>query len=75
MIAPANVLARIPDELSFIEAAPLLCAGITTYNALRHSGARGGDVVAIEGSGGLGIWPFSSPHAWGFIPWPWPRPR
>lgn len=54
VIAPANVLAAIPDELSFAEAAPLLCAGITTYNALRHSPARGGDVVAVLGIGGLG---------------------
>lgn len=54
VIAPANVLAAIPDELSFAEAAPLLCAGITTYNALRHSRARAGDVVAVLGIGGLG---------------------
>jgi D-arabinose 1-dehydrogenase-like Zn-dependent alcohol dehydrogenase len=54
MIAPANVLAAIPDALSFEEAAPLMCAGVTTYNALRHSGARAGDVVAILGLGGLG---------------------
>jgi D-arabinose 1-dehydrogenase-like Zn-dependent alcohol dehydrogenase len=54
MIAPANVLAPIPDELSFEEAAPLLCAGVTTYNSLRHSGARAGDLVAILGVGGLG---------------------
>ena len=54
MIAPANVLAPIPDEISFVEAAPLLCAGITTYNSLRHSGARAGDLVAILGVGGLG---------------------
>src|SRR5581483_4248656 len=54
MIAPANVVAAIPDELSFADAAPLLCAGITTFNALRHSGATAGDVVAVEGIGGLG---------------------
>jgi D-arabinose 1-dehydrogenase-like Zn-dependent alcohol dehydrogenase len=54
VIAPANVLAPIPDALSFEEAAPLLCAGVTTYNALRHSGARPGDVVAVLGVGGLG---------------------
>ena len=53
-MVPAGALARIPDELSADEAAPLLCAGITTYNALRHSGARGGDLVAILGVGGLG---------------------
>jgi len=54
MIAPAVSLARIPDGLSEIEAAPLMCAGITVYNSLRHSGARAGDVVAILGLGGLG---------------------
>jgi D-arabinose 1-dehydrogenase-like Zn-dependent alcohol dehydrogenase len=54
MIAPAVALALIPDELSAAEAGPLLCAGITTFNALRHSGARGGDLVAILGIGGLG---------------------
>ena len=54
MIAPTEALAIIPDELSATEAAPLMCAGITTYNALRNSGARAGDVVAILGIGGLG---------------------
>lgn len=54
MIAPSSALARIPDELSATEAAPLMCAGITTYNSLRNSGARPGDVVAILGIGGLG---------------------
>lgn len=54
MVAPTGALARIPDELSAIEAGPLMCAGITTFNALRHSGARPGDVVAILGIGGLG---------------------
>lgn len=54
MVAPVEALARIPDDLSDIEAAPLLCAGITTFNALRHSGARPGDLVAILGIGGLG---------------------
>jgi D-arabinose 1-dehydrogenase-like Zn-dependent alcohol dehydrogenase len=54
MIAPAEGLARIPDELSAVEAAPLMCAGVTTFNALRNSGARGGDVVAVLGVGGLG---------------------
>ncbi|MGH7728815.1 MAG: alcohol dehydrogenase catalytic domain-containing protein [Vulcanimicrobiaceae bacterium] len=53
-IVPANVLAPIPDELGFEEAAPLMCAGLTTFNALRHSGARAGDRVAILGLGGLG---------------------
>ena len=54
MIAPVEALALIPEELSPIEAGPLLCAGITTYNSLRNSGARPGDVVAILGVGGLG---------------------
>lgn len=54
MIASAQALALIPDQLSATEAAPLMCAGITTYNALRNSGARVGDVVAILGVGGLG---------------------
>jgi D-arabinose 1-dehydrogenase-like Zn-dependent alcohol dehydrogenase len=54
MIAPTETLALIPEQLSDIEAAPLMCAGITTFNALRNSGARAGDVVAIFGMGGLG---------------------
>lgn len=54
MIAPAVTLALIPDELSAVEAGPLMCAGITTYNSLRNSGARPGDVVAVLGLGGLG---------------------
>jgi D-arabinose 1-dehydrogenase-like Zn-dependent alcohol dehydrogenase len=51
---PIEALARIPEALSPEEAAPLMCAGITTFNALRHSGARPGDLVAIQGIGGLG---------------------
>jgi D-arabinose 1-dehydrogenase-like Zn-dependent alcohol dehydrogenase len=54
MIAPANALARMPDELPPADAAPLMCAGVTTFNALRNSGARPGDVVAVLGLGGLG---------------------
>jgi D-arabinose 1-dehydrogenase-like Zn-dependent alcohol dehydrogenase len=54
VIVPAAALARIPDGLSAVEAAPLMCAGITTFNALRNSGARPGDVVAVLGVGGLG---------------------
>jgi len=54
MVAPAQSLAAIPDELSAEDAAPLMCAGITTYNALRNSGARPGDLVAIQAIGGLG---------------------
>jgi len=54
MIAPVEALARIPDGLRAEEAAPIMCAGITTFNALRHSGAKPGDLVAIQGIGGLG---------------------
>ena len=54
MIAPVEALVAIPDTLSAVDAAPLLCAGITTYNSLRHSGALPGDLVAIQGIGGLG---------------------
>ena len=54
MIAEARGIASIPDELSSAEAAPLLCAGITTYNALRNAGLRGGDLVGVQGIGGLG---------------------
>ncbi len=54
MVAPVEALAAIPDSLNAIEAAPLLCAGITTFNALRHSGAFPGDLVAVQGIGGLG---------------------
>jgi D-arabinose 1-dehydrogenase-like Zn-dependent alcohol dehydrogenase len=54
MLAPIEALVAIPDTLSDTEAAPLLCAGITTYNALRHSGAFPGDLVAVQGIGGLG---------------------
>ena len=54
VIVPTEALAIIPDELSATDAAPLMCAGITTFNALRNSGARAGDVVAILGIGGLG---------------------
>src|SRR5258706_5097324 len=54
MVAPVEALAAIPESLSAIEAAPLLCAGITTFGALRHSGALPGDLVAVQGIGGLG---------------------
>jgi D-arabinose 1-dehydrogenase-like Zn-dependent alcohol dehydrogenase len=54
MVAPVEALVAIPESLSDVEAAPLVCAGITTYNALRHSGAMPGDLVAIQGVGGLG---------------------
>src|SRR5437016_12293824 len=54
MIAEARSMASIPEELSSADAAPLVCAGITTYNALRNAGLRGGDLVAVQGIGGLG---------------------
>jgi len=54
MVAPVEALAAMPENLSDVEAAPLLCAGITTFNALRHSGAMPGDLVAVLGIGGLG---------------------
>jgi D-arabinose 1-dehydrogenase-like Zn-dependent alcohol dehydrogenase len=54
MVAPMEALTAIPESLSDVDAAPLLCAGITTYNALRHSGAMPGDLVAVLGIGGLG---------------------
>jgi len=54
MVAPAQTLAAIPDGLAAEDAAPLLCAGVTTFNALRHSGATPGDLVAIQAIGGLG---------------------
>ncbi|ACC75460.1 alcohol dehydrogenase [Paraburkholderia phymatum] len=54
LVAPVEALARMPDDLKDVEAAPLLCAGITTFNALRNSGARAGDLVAVLGIGGLG---------------------
>ncbi|HXW89311.1 MAG TPA: alcohol dehydrogenase [Terriglobales bacterium] len=54
MVAPAEALVVIPETLGDVDAGPLLCAGITTYNALRHSGALPGDLVAVQGIGGLG---------------------
>jgi D-arabinose 1-dehydrogenase-like Zn-dependent alcohol dehydrogenase len=54
LVAPVESLARIPDSLEPAEAAPLLCAGVTTFNSLRHSGAMPGDLVAVQGVGGLG---------------------
>ncbi|HTP85440.1 MAG TPA: alcohol dehydrogenase [Bryobacteraceae bacterium] len=54
MVAPVEALAAIPGSLTSVEAAPLLCAGLTTYNSLRHSGALPGDLVVVEGIGGLG---------------------
>jgi D-arabinose 1-dehydrogenase-like Zn-dependent alcohol dehydrogenase len=66
LVAPEEAVARVPDELDAAEAAPLLCAGITTFNALRNSGARAGDVVAVEGIGGLGHLAVQFAHGMGF---------
>jgi D-arabinose 1-dehydrogenase-like Zn-dependent alcohol dehydrogenase len=54
VLAPSVAVAALPDEISFAEAAPILCAGVTTFNALRHTGARAGELVAVQGIGGLG---------------------
>src|SRR5260370_878340 len=54
MIAEARGIASIPAAVGSAEACPLLCAGITSYSALRHAGLRGGDLVAVQGIGGLG---------------------
>src|SRR2546426_3063404 len=54
MVAPVEALARMPESLDAAEAAPLMCAGVTTFNALRHSGAVPSDLVAVQGIGGLG---------------------
>jgi len=63
---PAEALAAIPEDLDAVDAAPLLCAGITTYNALRNSDARAGDLVAVVGIGGLGHLAVQYAHAAGF---------
>jgi len=66
MVAPVEALASIPYGLTDVEAAPLLCAGITTYNALRHSGAMPGDLVAVQGIGGLGHLGVQFAHKFGY---------
>ncbi len=66
MVAPVEALVAIPDSLSDVDAAPLLCAGITTYNALRHSGALPGDLVAVLGIGGLGHLGIQFAHKFGY---------
>lgn len=63
---PAEAVAVVPDSLSAVDAAPLLCAGVTTYNALRHTDARPGDLVAVQGIGGLGHLGIQYAHAAGF---------
>ena len=66
MVAPVSALVAVPDTLTDLEAAPLLCAGITTYNALRHSGALPGDLVAVQGVGGLGHLGIQFAHKFGY---------
>jgi D-arabinose 1-dehydrogenase-like Zn-dependent alcohol dehydrogenase len=66
MLAPVEALVAVPETLSSVEAAPLLCAGITVYNSLRHSGALPGDLVAIEGIGGLGHLGIQFAHKFGY---------
>ena len=66
MTAPAEALAAIPDDLDAVDAAPLLCAGVTTFNALRNTDARPGDLVAVQGVGGLGHLGVQYAHAAGF---------
>src|SRR5205809_1366424 len=67
MIAPAAALAAIPDELPAEEAGPFMCAGVTVYNALRNSGARGGELVAVHGIGGLGHLGIQYARQMGFV--------
>ena len=66
MTAPAEALAAIPDDLDAVDAAPLLCAGVTTFNALRNADAQPGDLVAVQGVGGLGHLGIQYAHAAGF---------
>jgi D-arabinose 1-dehydrogenase-like Zn-dependent alcohol dehydrogenase len=66
LTAPQETLARMPDELDAAGAAPLMCAGVTTYNALRNSDAEPGDLVAVQGVGGLGHLGIQYAHAAGF---------
>ncbi|WP_348607070.1 alcohol dehydrogenase [Halobaculum rarum] len=66
MTAPAEALATIPDDLDAVDAAPLLCAGVTTFNALRNTDAQPGDLVAVQGVGGLGHLGIQYAHASGF---------
>ncbi|MDX1666311.1 MAG: alcohol dehydrogenase [Saprospiraceae bacterium] len=66
MVAPQEAVAFVPEDLDDVKAAPLLCAGITTYNALRNTPARPGDLVAIQGIGGLGHLGVQYAHHMGF---------
>jgi D-arabinose 1-dehydrogenase-like Zn-dependent alcohol dehydrogenase len=67
MLAPEVACARVPDGMALTDAAPLLCAGVTTYNALRNSAARPGDVVGVQGLGGLGHLGVQFARAMGFV--------
>lgn len=67
MVSPAEAVAAMPDELPADEAAPLLCAGITVFNSLRNSGARAGDLVAVQGVGGLGHLALQYARQMGFV--------
>jgi len=67
MVAPVDAIARVPSDLSFEEAAPLLCAGITTYNAIRHQNVLPGGVVAVQGVGGLGHLAIQYAHRMGYV--------
>ncbi len=67
VVAPAEAVAAMPDDLPADEAAPLLCAGITVFNSLRHSGARAGDLVAVQGIGAAWVtWEFNTHGRWVF---------
>jgi len=66
MVTPAQAVAALPDDISPEDAAPLLCAGITTFNALRHAGAMPGDLVAIQAIGGLGHLAVQYAHKFGY---------
>ena len=70
MIARHEAVAAVPDALSPVEAAPLLCAGVTTFNSLRRSGAQAGDLVAVQGLGGLGHLGIRLGARWDFTRWP-----
>ena len=71
MIAPAEALAAIPDELPAEEAGPFMCAGVTVFNALRNSGARPGDVVAVQGSAASDILACNTLAEWDSKQWRW----
>jgi D-arabinose 1-dehydrogenase-like Zn-dependent alcohol dehydrogenase len=67
MVAPEDALARIPEDLAFQEAGPLLCAGITTFNSIRNQHVKPGGLVAVQGIGGLGHLAIQYAHKMGFV--------